>query len=80
LPVAAARTDSDDTGDRISRQERQLIEEALAASNGRVAGQRGAAGRLGLSPSTLESKIRRLGIDKYRFFRRPPGEGWLAAG
>lgn len=71
LPLTAARGHSDETEDRISMQERQLIEEALAASNGRVAGQRGAASRLGLSPSTLESKIRRLGIDKYRFFRRP---------
>lgn len=54
----------------LSSQERELIEEALASSNGRVAGDRGAAARLGISASTLESKIRRLGIDKYRFFQR----------
>jgi formate hydrogenlyase transcriptional activator len=75
MPVATAPSHSDEPGDRISNQERQLIEEALAASNGRVAGQHGAASRLGLSPSTVESKIRRLGIDKYRFFSRRESKG-----
>jgi formate hydrogenlyase transcriptional activator len=70
LPVSAGDRTSDDTGNRISAQERQLIEQALADSRGRVAGPHGAAARLGLSASTLESKIRRLGIDKYRFFQR----------
>jgi formate hydrogenlyase transcriptional activator len=51
----------------LCANEQQLIEEALAAAGGRVAGRAGAAARLGLSASTLESKIRRLGIDKTRF-------------
>jgi formate hydrogenlyase transcriptional activator len=50
--------------------ERQQIEEALEASHGRVYGDGGAAERLGLPPSTLESRIRRLGIDKLAFRRR----------
>ena len=47
--------------------ERDEIESALAASHGRVSGPAGAAGRLGVAASTLESRIRRLRIDKYRF-------------
>jgi len=41
--------------------------QALRASGGRVFGQGGAAERLGISRSTLESKIRKLKIDKSRF-------------
>ena len=55
---------------RPVNQERQLIEEALAETRGRVSGVSGAASRLGVPPTTLESKIRALGIDKHRF-RRP---------
>jgi PAS domain S-box-containing protein len=47
--------------------EREAIEAALAQCHGRVAGPTGAAVRLGLPASTLDSKIKRLGIDKYRF-------------
>ena len=52
--------------------ERQQIEEALAASRGRVYGVEGAAELLGVPPSTLEARIRRLGIDKHAFRRRAP--------
>jgi formate hydrogenlyase transcriptional activator len=48
-------------------QEKQRIEEALAHAAGRVAGAAGAAARLGVPPSTLESRIKSLGIDKRRF-------------
>jgi PAS domain S-box-containing protein len=47
--------------------EKTLIEEALRASGGRVFGTSGAAVRLGLPRSTLESRIRALKIDKRRF-------------
>jgi formate hydrogenlyase transcriptional activator len=50
--------------------ERQQIEKALAASRGRVYGVEGAAEVLGVPPTTLEARIRRLGIDKHAF-RRP---------
>jgi len=53
--------------------ERQQIEQALAASRGRVSGVEGAAEVLGVPPSTLEARIRRLGIDKHAFRRRVPG-------
>jgi formate hydrogenlyase transcriptional activator len=55
------------------RDERQQIEEALKASRGRVYGVEGAAEMLGVAPTTLEARIRRLGIDKHAFRRRVPG-------
>jgi formate hydrogenlyase transcriptional activator len=61
----AGRARGADTG-RASR-ERTEIERALAASKGRVSGSTGAATRLGIPASTLESRIARLGIDKFRF-------------
>lgn len=54
----------------LLQQERGIIEGALAASRGRVAGPAGAAARLGVPTRTLDSKIKRLGIDKYRFKSR----------
>jgi transcriptional regulator with GAF, ATPase, and Fis domain len=47
--------------------ERGRIEEALAQSHGKVSGAHGAAARLGLPASTLESKIRSLRINKFQF-------------
>ena len=51
----------------LLRQERDIIEAALAVSHGRVAGPAGAAAKLGVPTRTLDSKIKRLGIDKKRF-------------
>ncbi|HEY0556048.1 MAG TPA: sigma 54-interacting transcriptional regulator [Thermoanaerobaculia bacterium] len=53
--------------DSLRDTERRQIEEALALSAGRVSGAKGAAARLGVPSTTLESRIKRLGIDKYRF-------------
>ena len=50
-----------------AEQERELIESALAQSRGRIAGPSGAAAKLGIPRSTLETKITRLGIVKHRF-------------
>jgi len=52
--------------DKLARQEKELIEAALAASRGRVSGLRG-GGQAGIAPSTLEAKIRSLQINKHRF-------------
>jgi formate hydrogenlyase transcriptional activator len=57
---------------RFDDQEIRLIEEALAAAGGRVSGATGAATRLGIPPTTLDSKIKKFGIDKYRFRGRRP--------
>ena len=51
----------------LQDQEKEMIEAALAKSRGRVAGPRGAAATLGIPPSTLESKIKQLKIEKGRF-------------
>src|SRR4029450_11578843 len=55
----------------LDSSEQQLIEQALAAARGRVSGSTGAATSLGVPASTLESKIRRLKIDKLRFRSYP---------
>src|SRR4029077_8928956 len=55
----------------IAGHEKTIIEAALRASGGRVFGPSGAAARLGIARSTLESKIRTLGINKNRFRGRP---------
>jgi transcriptional regulator with GAF, ATPase, and Fis domain len=47
--------------------EKDMIEAALAEASGRVSGPSGAAAKLGVPPSTLESKIRSLKISKHRF-------------
>src|SRR6058998_1032570 len=51
-------------------QERAMIEAALAATQGRVAGPTGAAAKLGMPRQTLDSKIRTLRIDKLKFRQR----------
>ena len=48
-------------------QEKEMIEAALAESHGRISGPIGAAAKLGLPTRTLDSKIKRLGINKFRF-------------
>jgi len=49
----------------LAGREVQMIEAALAETHGRISGRSGAAAKLGIPRQTLESKIRRLGIDKY---------------
>jgi PAS domain S-box-containing protein len=51
----------------LEAQEKNMIEAALKESRGRVFGPTGAAAKLGIPRSTLESKIRSLKIDKSRF-------------
>jgi len=51
----------------LAATEKEVIEEALRESQGRVFGPSGAAAKLGLARSTLESKIRSLNINKKRF-------------
>jgi formate hydrogenlyase transcriptional activator len=51
----------------LQKQEKEMIETALAGSQGQVSGATGAAAKLGLPTKTLDSKIKRLGINKYRF-------------
>jgi PAS domain S-box-containing protein len=53
--------------EELGHQEKELIEAALAKTKGRISGQSGAAAILGMPPSTLDSKIKSLKIDKRRF-------------
>jgi formate hydrogenlyase transcriptional activator len=55
------------TAATLATHEKQVIEAALRGSKGRVSGPFGAAVRLGVPSSTLESKIRALKIDKRHF-------------
>jgi formate hydrogenlyase transcriptional activator len=51
----------------LAAQEKAMVEDALRATGGRVYGPSGAAARLGIPRSTLESRIRALKIDKNRY-------------
>jgi formate hydrogenlyase transcriptional activator len=51
----------------LAAQEQETIEAALRECGGRVSGPSGAAARLGMPRSTLESKIRSFHIEKSRF-------------
>ena len=51
----------------LQKRERKIIENALAESKGKVAGPDGAAAKLGIPRSTLDSKIRLLKIKKQNF-------------
>lgn len=48
-------------------QERKIIEAALVASKGKIAGHNGAAAKLGIPPSTLDSKIKQFRIKREKF-------------
>jgi len=65
-PAAGPKSDSG-LSRKPAAQEKEIIEAALRESGGRVAGPFGAAAKLGIPGSTLESKIRSLKINKHRF-------------
>jgi transcriptional regulator with PAS, ATPase and Fis domain len=74
LPVPPATTESNrliELPRRLEAQEKNIIEEALKESCGRVFGPTGAAAKLGIPRSTLESKIKSLKIAKNRFKTKP---------
>ncbi len=51
----------------LVEQERDMIENALREARGLVSGPTGAAAKLGIPRQTLESKIKKLRIDRHRF-------------
>jgi len=51
----------------LAERERVIIENALRAAEGLISGPTGAAAKLGIPRQTLESKIRKLGINRHRF-------------
>jgi PAS domain S-box-containing protein len=66
-PVATEPKNQTDLPRKLADQEKEMLEAALRESRGRVSGPSGAAVKLGISGSTLETKIRSLKIDKNRF-------------
>jgi formate hydrogenlyase transcriptional activator len=69
LPVARSRPSA--LNRVLARQEKEMIEAALTQCYGRVSGLSGAATKLGLPARTLDSKIKRFKINKYKF-KIPP--------
>jgi formate hydrogenlyase transcriptional activator len=65
LKSASAKSPKTEGLSALEEQEVGMIEAALAETHGRISGPSGAAAKLGIPRQTLESKIRRLGIDKY---------------
>jgi formate hydrogenlyase transcriptional activator len=51
----------------LAQREKAIIEDALRDTHGALGGATGAAAKLGLPRQTLESRMRKLGIDRYRF-------------
>jgi PAS domain S-box-containing protein len=54
----------------LQNQEIEIIETALAECKGKVAGPEGAAAKLGIPRSTLDTKIKQLGINKHKFISK----------
>lgn len=66
-PLATEPKSQPELPRKLAAQEKEMIEAALRESGGQVSGAAGAAVKLGLPGSTLESKIRSFKIDKKRF-------------
>jgi formate hydrogenlyase transcriptional activator len=66
-PVASESKGQSDFSQKLAAQGKEMIESALRESEGRVFGPSGAAAKLGIARSTLESKIQSLKINKNRF-------------
>src|SRR5271157_3874183 len=72
VPVSELPTSSEisvalGTRSTFRQAESSVIVDALRATSGRIAGKGGAAERLGLKRTTLQNKIRRLGISKANY-------------
>jgi PAS domain S-box-containing protein len=66
-PLASELKSQPELPRMLAAQEKEMIETALRESAGRVSGPSGAAAKLGIPGSTLETKIRSLKINKNRF-------------
>jgi len=70
-PVQKKQDSSRPLAEALENQEKEIIEAALAESNGKVAGPDGAAARLGIPRSTLGWKIKQLRIKRQKFSPTP---------
>jgi formate hydrogenlyase transcriptional activator len=73
-PLADESSSQPELSRKLAAQEKELIETALRESGGRVSGPSGAAAKLGIPGSTLDTKIRSLKIDKNRFKTSDPSK------
>jgi len=73
-PIATEPKSPLELSEKLAAQEKEIIEAALRECKGRVYGPAGAATKLGMPRSTLESKIRSLKIDKNRFRTAVPSD------
>jgi formate hydrogenlyase transcriptional activator len=73
-PLASEPKSQLELSQTLAAQEKKLIEAALRECEGRVFGPSGAAAKLGIPRSTLESKIRSLKINKNRFKTADPSK------
>jgi formate hydrogenlyase transcriptional activator len=66
VPVSELKSSSEQAGDALTLRaaEREHILKALEATNWVLAGPRGAATRLGMKRTTLQSKMRKLGVQR----------------
>jgi transcriptional regulator with GAF, ATPase, and Fis domain len=71
-PLASEPKSQLELSRKLAAQEKEMIEAALRESGGRVSGPLGAAAKLGIPGSTLDSKIRSLKINKNRFKTTDP--------
>jgi formate hydrogenlyase transcriptional activator len=62
---AVGRPESGVLADTLESYEKEIIEKALAGSNGKVAGPNGAAVKLGIPRTTLDARIKQLNIKRY---------------
>jgi PAS domain S-box-containing protein len=65
-PLSELRSMPAENDERLEAAEREHILRALRDSRGQIGGLRGAATRLGLKRTTLQSKLKHLGIDPRR--------------
>jgi PAS domain S-box-containing protein len=73
-PIATEPKSPLELSEKLAAHEKEIIEAALRECKGRVYGPAGAATKLGMPRSTLESKIRSLKIDKNRFRTAVPSD------
>jgi len=73
-PLATGPKSQRELSQKLATHEKEMIEAVLSECGGRVFGPSGAAARLGMPRSTLESKIRSLKINKRRFKTTDPSK------
>jgi formate hydrogenlyase transcriptional activator len=66
-PLGTESKSQSELSQKLAAQEKEMIVAALSESGGQVFGPSGAAAKLGMHRSTLESKIASMKINKYRF-------------